>query len=129
MRNLLSSWKWLLCAALLAVALAVVLNWQGIPLGFAVASSESRPELLADANWGDAESANEFGERFASGSPERELLNWLHANRFTVDQQNKDAERLIKGLPCNELIEITWSANSGESLTASTAIVTEAGCL
>lgn len=113
----------------MGLGLIIALNWQIVVFGIAVASSESRPALLEGAGWNDPGSAVRFNQRFAKGTAERDLIAWLHDNRFAVDPHNKRAERLIESLPCNERVEINWSAPFGDTLKDASATVHEAGCL
>jgi hypothetical protein len=117
-----------LVAGVLALGLIAV-NWQSIAFGIAVAFSESRPELLSDARWGNPKSAGRFNEQFAPGTPVIDLLAWLRTNDFAIDERNKHAERLVSALPCNERIEVVWEVNSSGALKAASANVKEAGCL
>ena len=109
--------------------MALALNWQSILFGIAVASSETRPELLNDAGWGNPGSAKHFNERFGAGAPEGDLLSWLQANDFAIDERDKRAERRVRGLPCNEIIDVVWDVNAQGALKAAAATVKEAGCL
>jgi hypothetical protein len=109
-----------------AVALA---NREGLLFASAVASSESRPALLDDAEWNRPETARAFGREFTRGTPEPALLRWLQANAFVIDPAARTARRRIKGLPCNEMIDIAWSVGSAGRIEAASATVREAGCL
>ena len=120
--------KWLFGGMLVALLLLAAWNWQGILLGLAVASAEKRPALLDDADWEKPASARQFNARFVSGAPESALLDWLSANRFEVHRKDGRAERRVRSLPCNERIEISWTAKA-KRLTAVSAMVREAGCL
>jgi hypothetical protein len=129
MQKATARWKLIVFAAGLVVALVVAMNWQGILFGLAVASSETRPVLLSDARWDEPGSARQFNSRFAAGTPERDLLAWLRANDFTVNEQSKRADRRIKAVVCNERIRVTWNTGPSDSLTAASALVREGGCL
>jgi hypothetical protein len=107
----------------------LLLNWEAISLGLAVASSESRPELLRDADWDEPGSARSFTRRFARGTPAADLTDWLTANGFTIDRASSSATKRVGGLPCNERIAIVWHAAPNGRLTAASATVSEAGCL
>ncbi len=115
--------KWLLLAGLTIVMVASLFG-QKLIFASAVASSESRPALLRDAEWGKLSPS--FKARFRSGTPETELQEWLEANHFVV--RKNSATRRIERLPCNEQIAVTWSAAKG-IIQESSAVVTEAGCL
>ena len=121
-------WMWL--AAIMGALTAIVaLNWQWFSLTAAFVLAERRPALLADAQWDDPASAHQFSNRFRSGTSERELLAWLETNKFTVDPGVSHARRLIRSLPCNEGVEITWSKTAGDTIARAEARVYEAGCL
>ena len=110
MKALLASpFKSLLLAAF-AASLIAGLYWQNFIFASAVASSESRPALLRDAEWGSP--VPSFRERFSGGTSEAELLNWLSENGFTLDATN-GASRRIRGMPCNELVEVSWTTVEG----------------
>lgn len=121
-------WTWLAAFALVVVTV-VALNWQWFTFAVAVAFAERRPALLADAQWGEPASAHRFSNRFGVGASEAELLEWLESNEFTVDRETGQASRLIRGLPCNEAVEIRWTKTSGDVLAGAEARVSEAGCL
>lgn len=129
MLKAMSRGRALLLAAGITLLFVAALNWQGILLGFAAALSEARPALLSDARWGKPGSAHKFNSRFAAGTPETDLVAWLRANDFTVQEQSRTAERLVKGLPCNEWIQVTWSAGASKSLNGATASIRDGGCL
>jgi hypothetical protein len=124
-------WMWLVAfvGVVGVVGAIVALNWQWVSLTAAFVLAERRPALLADAQWNDSASAHQFSNRFRSGTSERELLEWLEANRFIVDPGAARARRLIHSLPCNESVEITWSRASGDKIAGARAVVHEAGCL
>lgn len=110
------------------LAVMVAINWQDLAFAYAMATSERRPALLADADWKKPGSAA-FKRRFAAGVPERELLSWLADNRFDIDRKAHGARHLVRGLPCNEKIEISWSVTADDRLRSADALVSEAGCL
>jgi hypothetical protein len=91
--------------------------------------AEHRPSLLNDAEWNEPATARKFHARFPPGSSEQELLRWLARNDFDVDQRSGTARRLIRGLPCNESIRVTWSKSAEGQLRQAEARVLEAGCL
>lgn len=125
MKTLLASpAKLILLAAFVALLLAG-LFWQNILFASAAASSESRPALLRDAEWGTP--VPSFHERFDAGTSEAELLNWLSKNGFELDGTT-GASRKIGSMPCAELIQVSWSAVDGV-IRDSSAVVSEAGCL
>ncbi len=125
MKTLLASPFKLLLLAAFAALLIAGLFWQNLMFAGAVASSESRPALLRDAEWGSP--IPSFRERFSGGTSEAELLSWLSENGFTLDGTN-GASRRIRGMPCNELVEVSWVAVDG-IIRESSAVVREAGCL
>lgn len=116
--------KLLLLAALAAMSLAAVF-WNNIIFAIAVTSSESRPQLLRDADWGTPDPS--FQKRFSPGTSETELLRWLSENGFELDDTS-GASRRIQGLPCNEMIDVSWTAIDG-TISESSAVVREEGCL
>jgi hypothetical protein len=116
--------KLLLLAAIAAVFLVTVFG-QNLIFASAVASSESRPALLREADWGVP--APSFQKRFIAGTSEAELLRWLSENGFELNGAHS-ASRRISGLPCNEMVEVSWSASNGV-IRESSAVVNEAGCL
>jgi hypothetical protein len=120
--------KWLLLTLALALSLLVVVAWQRIVLAVAVASSDTRPSLLLDAEWGKPETATAFRQRFGHGSSEANLVQWLDANHFDVDQRAHHASLKVNGLPCTEDVAVSWTATGG-TIDTSRAVVTEAGCL
>lgn len=119
----------LLLVGALALGLLVALNWQGVMLAFAITTGETRPSLLADAEWNKPQSAVGFNRRFRAGSQESDLLAWLQNNGFATDRDNRSASRTVKSLPCNETVEVTWRAASSGALNGAQATVKEAGCL
>lgn len=121
-------WTWLAGVALV-IGTVVALNWQWFTFAVAVVLAERRPALLADAQWDEPASARRFSNRFRAGASEAELLEWLESNEFTVDRDTGQASRLIRGLPCNEAVEIRWSKTSGDVLASAEARVSEGGCL
>jgi hypothetical protein len=120
--------KWLLLTVALVMALLVVVAWQRIALAVAFASSDTRPSLLRDVEWGKPETAKAFRRRFGHGSSEANLVEWLEANHFDVDQRAHHASLKVSGLPCAEDVAVSWTAIGG-TIDASRAVVTEAGCL
>jgi len=125
-----SKWRrhfWILAVAIVFVGALVALNWQGLALSLAIISAEHRPALLNDARWNDPASAHLFAARFRHGTQEKDLLEWLAANKFTVDRTGL-ATRRIQSLPCNESVEVTWS-KAGDTIVDAEARVSEAGCL
>ncbi|MCY7399132.1 MAG: hypothetical protein LH466_09900 [Sphingomonas bacterium] len=85
-----------------ALATLMALNWQSLLMATAVATSDKRPDLLSDAEWGKPETSRAFGRRFHAGVPEADLLSWLHANGFDVDQMAQRAKLTLRGVPCAE---------------------------
>jgi hypothetical protein len=118
---------WLLSGILVLVVVGT-LTWQRLALGLAFASAERRPSLLIDAQWKKPASAAAFRHRFPSGSQEADLLQWLAANHFKIDERAQSASRTVHSLPCNERVEVTWAASNG-TIRDSRAVVSEAGCL
>ena len=121
-------WLWVF-AIVVALAGIVALNWHSFLLMTAIAISERRPALLSDADWNAPASAHAFKERFPPGTPEAQLLEWLESNNFAIDWSAGQAERLVRSLPCNEYIQITWTRSPPDKLGDVEARVTEAGCL
>lgn len=115
----------LLLLAVIAALFIAALFGQNLIFASAVASSEKRPELLREADWGGP--VPSFHRRFAAGTSEAGLLRWLSENGFERHGA-KSASRRIRGLPCNEMIEVSWNASNG-IIRESTAVVREAGCL
>ena len=91
--------------------------------------SEKRPRLLDDAAWDHPESARQFQARFAPGTSERDLLEWLGDYDFTVDRASRTATHRVQGLPCNEIIEVTWHVTNKAVMRDAQAVVHESGCL
>lgn len=120
--------KWLLLSFALALVLLVAVAWQRIALAVAVASSDTRPSLLRDAQWGKPATATSFRQHFGPGSSEAELVQWLDANHFQVDHRAQRASLKVKGFPCAEDVAVSWTAIGG-TVEASRAVVSEAGCL
>lgn len=118
-----------MAASVAVVGIVVALNWQWFSFAVAVVLAERRPALLADAQWDDPASARRFSNRFRPGASEPELLAWLETNDFTIDRGAGRASRLIRGLPCNESVEISWSKASDDVIGDAQARVSEAGCL
>lgn len=129
MRSTMKRWKCLVLAGVLILGFIVALNLRFVEFAIAAASSESRPQLLADASWNSPESARHFGQRFPAGAPESDLLAWLRTNDFGISQQDKRAERRVAGLACNEIIDVAWTVNSRGLLRSADATIREAGCL
>src|SRR5437764_13883793 len=92
--------KWLLLT--LVTAFLVALAWQCIALAVAFASSDTRPSLLRDAEWGKPETATAFRQSFGHGSSEAKLVQWLRGNHFDVDQRAHHASLKVNGVPCAE---------------------------
>lgn len=122
------SWRITLIACATLAALAYV-ERERLLFAVAVGTSETRPDLLADAKWNRPDSAAAFRQRFHAGVVERDLISWLRENRFVLDSSQRAANRRIESLPCNERITITWAADSDGKLTTADARVSEAGCL
>jgi len=125
MSRILGSPAKLLLLATFAALFIAAIFWKDIIFASAVASSESRPELLRDADWGAPDPS--FQKRFSPGANETELLRWLSENGFELDGTS-GASRRIQGLPCNEIIDVSWTAIDG-TISESSAVVREAGCL
>lgn len=121
-------WAWLSVTAFV-IGLVVVQNAQWFRFAFAAAFSERRPALLADAGWDAPASARRFSNRFQGGVREKELLDWLEANAFSIDREAGVATRVLHGFPCTEAIQIRWSKTSADVLAGAEAEVSEAGCL
>ena len=117
--------KWLV-ALLIGLTLLVALTWNWLAFAVALALSERRPSLLTDAEWGRP--APEFQNRFREGTREAEMLGWLKVNGFQVDERGRQATRLVRSLPCNESIEVSWRTTD-RLIRESSAVVSEAGCL
>jgi hypothetical protein len=125
---LFSPEQWLLLTVALALVFLAAGAWQRIALAVAVASSDTRSSLLRDAQWGKPETATAFRQRFGRGSSEADLVQWLDANHFQVDDRARRATLKVKGLPCAEDVAVSWTAIGG-TINASRAVVSEAGCL
>lgn len=121
--------KWGFAALTIVLVVVAALNFQWIMLTAGFATAEGRPALLSDAEWGKPASARKFANRFAPGVAQSDLLEWLDANRFAVDQANKNASRKIGSLPCAEDVRITWATDPRGNLKAANAQVSEGGCL
>jgi hypothetical protein len=119
--------KWALLSVALALMLLLAVAWQHMALAVAVASSDTRPSLLRDAQWGKPETATAFQHRFGRGSSEADLVQWLDANHFQVDHTHR-ATLIVKGVPCTEDVAVSWTATGG-TIDASRAVVSEGGCL
>lgn len=120
---------WLVAGTVaLAAALLLVANWQWAAFASAVATSERRPALLADAEWRKPASARMFNARFAPGASAGDLLTWLTDERFTIDRSTDSARLSIDSFPCNERVAINWTATAGGILKTAQATVFEAGC-
>jgi hypothetical protein len=124
-KTLLASPVKLIVLAAFVALLIASLFWQNLLFVSAVASSESRPALLRDAEWGTP--VPSFHERFDPGTSETELLQWLSESGFELNGTT-GASRRIGGMPCDELIQVSWTAVDG-IIRDSSAVVTEAGCL
>jgi hypothetical protein len=120
--------KWFLLTVALALVLLVAVAWQRLALAVAITSSDTRPSLLHDAQWGKPETATAFQERFGHGRSEADLLQWLGANHFQVDRRTHRASLRVSGAPCAEEVAVSWRATDG-TIDASRAVVSEAGCL
>lgn len=90
-----------------------------------MASSGNRPALLSDAKWGTP--VPSFSQRFNNGTSETELLLWLSESGFELHDTSSASLR-ISGMPCAELIEVSWTSVDG-IIGDSSAVVREAGCL
>lgn len=121
-------WIWLAVAAM-ALSAFVALNWQTLTLSAAFFLAERRPALLVDAEWNEPASARKFLNRFPPGTNESELLEWLNSNKFDIDRNAGQADRLISGLPCNEIVKIKWSRKPNNTIDDVDVRVSEAGCL
>jgi hypothetical protein len=120
--------RWTILGILGVTAVLIALYWQEILLSLAMSTAESRPSLLVNARWNDAESPPAFRSTFPSGKPEQELLDWLKANEFEVHAERGMAQRTIRSLPCNERVVVNWRSAGGR-LSETKATVREAGCL
>lgn len=125
MKTFVASPANLLLVVAFAALLIAGLFWQNLMFAGAVGSSESRPTLLRDAEWGTP--APSFRERFSDGTNVADLLKWLSESGFTLDGNNAASLR-IRGMPCNESVEVSWTAEDG-IIRESSAVVREAGCL
>lgn len=114
---------------ILAIAVVIAINWQAILLGGSMILAESRPALLADANWNDPSTAKNFNARFAPGTKSNELVAWLRGNDFEIQAGKGRAERKVSSLPCNERVVVSWQSDAGGRIAERRAIVTESGCL
>ena len=103
-------------AALLGLLITVV---------YSVASCGNRPALLSDAKWGTP--VPSFSQGFSNGTFETELLLWLSEVGFELHDSGS-ANLRISGMPCAELIEVSWTSVDG-IMRDSSAVVREAGCL
>ncbi len=119
---------WLWAGLILIVGFAAV-NWERTALFFAMVLAERRPALLRDAAWNDPASAGAFNERFPPGTPEGLLIAWLEENNFTINRPMGHAGRLIQGFPCNESIQVDWTAAVAGKIDRAEVRVSEAGCL
>jgi hypothetical protein len=122
-------WIVIVAVALVMVAVIAFLNREALGLAVAIASAESRPELLRDAEWSKRGTARQFERQFRPGNSEADLLSWLSANRFAIDRSARRAQRRVASLPCNETIGVAWATSSSGLISSATAEVTEAGCL
>ena len=116
-------------AGALVLLIVVLADWNSLVVRLAIVASERRPGLLSDAQWRAPASARKFAKRFGRNVPEADLVSWLRANKFQVDQPRDHARRLVMSLPCNELININWTDQGQGRLAAATAEISEAGCL
>ncbi|URD62047.1 hypothetical protein M8312_05955 [Sphingomonas sp. KRR8] len=107
---------------------ALVFNWQSLLFASAVATSDQRPTLLREAEWGQSATAKAFKQRFHAGSSEASLLAWLQAETFKTNRQAHEATLKVGGAPCAEDVTVTWAADRG-IINKADAFVTEAGCL
>ena len=126
------SWRGLLgwgIAGGVVLLIVILANWNTLGLMLEFATAERRPELLSDAQWRAPASAMKFEQRFGHSAQERDLVSWLRTSNFQIDQPHGHARRLVKSLPCNEDIEVNWTADGQGRLGAATAEVSEAGCL
>lgn len=119
--------QWIGASLLLGAALLAV-SWRTAVFTSAVVTSDRRPALLEDANWGQSNGGAAFGRRFHAGVLEADLLSWLEANTFIVDRAGHRAERRLAGVPCAEDISVSWSAKD-QRISRANAVVTEGGCL
>ena len=116
-------------AAVVALGAAALIYREPLALGVAFLAAERRPSLLSDARWKDPASAEKFSSRFADGTRESELLEWLGSNGFTISEDAERARKLVQGFPCNEGIEVNWSRQPDGTIASAQAEVFEAGCL
>ncbi|NIJ21291.1 hypothetical protein FHS95_002994 [Sphingomonas naasensis] len=112
-----------------AVAALACLNRDVLLFAVAVSASETRPALLADAQWNSPDSARDFRRRFHAGVAESELTRWLQDHGFALDPVARKAGRKVESLPCNARIAIDWSVDPGGRLVSTNANVAEASCL
>jgi hypothetical protein len=115
--------------AILGIGAFVAIYWQSIFLGVAMLSSDSRPALLADAEWNSPSSARDFNARFVAGKRSDDLIDWLKQNDFAIDSGNGHAERTMQSLPCNERLTVNWQSDAAGRLISAKAVIFEAGCL
>jgi hypothetical protein len=114
----------LLVATLALTLILLALMWQRL----AFASAEQRPALLEDGECKSRQAHWLSDSRFGTGSSEADLLRWLTANQFEIDQKTHRAGRMVRGMPCEEKVAVTWAAANG-IISASSAVISEAGCL
>jgi hypothetical protein len=121
-------WSWAAIIAVLA-AIVVALNWNWLMLTGAIATAERRPALLSDAEWNKPDTAHAFKNRFPLGTSESQLVSWLESNNFEVKRAAGKAKRLVRSLPCNEFIQVTWTTSPANEIANVEVRVSEAGCL
>lgn len=117
--------KLVLLATFAAMVVTALFFWPNLHFAVAVASSDSRPALLRNADRGTPVPA--FRERFSSGTSEKELLRWLAESNFELNGTG-NATLIIHALPCNETVEVSWTSVD-KIIQRSSAVVRQDGCL
>lgn len=117
--------KLVILATFAAMVVTALFFWPTLQFAVAVASSDSRPALLRDADRGTP--VPSFQERFSSGTSETELLTWLAENNFETNSTG-NATLIIHALPCNETVEVSWTSVD-KIIQQSSAVVRQDGCL
>ncbi len=113
-------------AALIALAF---LTWPALPMGIAVSNSQPAPELLRDIQWPNTLQSAQFAQRFATGTDEILLVEWLEDEEFVLGGAATIAERSYESIPCLRSYRVIWSSENGKLTEPAVGMLTNYACL
>ncbi len=121
--------KYVLGFVSLALLIFVAVNYEGVMLGIAMLDNEDEPVFLEDARWDDPDSAQIIKSTFPVGTDERILIRALRTEKFDIDLPAREAERVLKNLPCNVTLTVNWAADENGKLESVAGLAKNPVCL